>query len=264
MPETETLLIVLQFLALVAPALAILMRLIAESGKIDTFSFNAIGISFIFIIIASYLILTVIWYDTENVQFQIVLIPIYFALIFWLFGIIFYVSPLSDLIGQEIGHQIGFFQFANSLVQAIVLGLVSSGILAFAGYLIHFFEESLTVGIIASTDGLEFSHIYLIVCIIILFRVGIFLLRVGSFPIADLGDSIRDVFVTTFAFIAGIFTLGLLPLILIKIIFSDFGFLIEISETNPVYNVGWFWNFIIILMLIAIRLEEEKEKGNSS
>lgn len=258
MAEVETLLVVLQFLALVAPALAILWRLITESRGVKSYGSVSIGLCFILLILSAWMILVFIWLEFQNIYFRVSILPIFFALFFWLLGILMFVTPLSVWFSKELGPEPTLFQLGKSMLKGLFLGAIGGILLGFSGYLLFLLEDHLNVGLIAATEGLEFWQLYMILSIIVLFRSGVYLLRRGTFFVDDLGLSIKDTMTITLALIIGIFLLGLLPVIAAKILFTDMGIFVQLSADHPVYNIGWFWNVLLILALLAGHLDNEK------
>jgi len=263
MADQELLFSLLRFVALVTPAMAIFLQLLASTGETDSPVFRAIEFAIFGSVVGAGIILLQLLGQIEDSITQIGTLFIFGSLLFLAAGVGWRVIPFTDNISVSATSPRDAFTIAIKLV-----GLVIVFTIPFVPPLLLFFadinrlNELLNFGFIQTTDILTPKLFFIIVFTVAAARFDLYLADVGYISEYTLNEAFEESVGATIAghlvtllFIAPTFISAYILTFLLD-------YILNIDGSYWFFSVAYLWTNLLIVIIFFIDLWGEKEAEN--
>lgn len=260
MTETELLFPILQFVALVAPAIAILMQLLENAGESDSPAFRFLEVAIVIIVAGAGIILGQLLILIEDSTTQIGVFLIFSSLILLAAGIAWRALPFTDNLELSVNSVGDLIYYTKEIIGRLVA--LSITLLPAVGYYLYFEQFTLNyleMGSVTELNLVDTHILFSVVAFIIGFRFLLYLLNVGYLTNYTISDAIKESLAST---IAGyvVVVIFLAPAFILAHVLINFpSGIVDINRSRTFLTLVYFWMAIVILAVYGIELWAEKE-----
>jgi len=260
MVNVETLFSILRFVALVAPAMAIFMQVLNDSGEEDSAAFRFLEMGLVLVTLGGSIILIQILRMINNVTTQFAIVLIFTSLIALAGGVAWKAIPATDTISVSVNS----VRDIPHIVVEMIVRLVAFSLVFSSPLLVYEFGEGLTrsyfvVGGFKAIGEFGIHFLMVVVFTIMSFRLLIYLISVGYLT----GYSARELLnESTTATIAGHLILILIisvPFILAHLSVALLSRFIDVTVNHPIFSFSYMWIFVSLIAIFSIDLWAEEE-----
>ncbi|WP_143103901.1 hypothetical protein [Halorubrum sodomense] len=257
----------LQFVALVAPAIAILMQVLEEKDGRTSFALSLLEVALLAMIFGSLILLVELLGTIENTLTVGSVLLINGSLLLAAVAVAWNSLNLSEKFSGTTGTSPNF---RTVTVQILEIGLVLSlvitmnilGFFVFAEYL----PWLVNVGPIFSSEIIDPSLYYSIIFVFLTLRVVVYLANVGKIPVSDLQDSVSESLGYAVAFIVLFPALGFGLFAIFQLLIHNPW--ITVARGNDVFILPHLWALFVLVALFAGNMDDEEDEedqdgGNS-
>ena len=260
MPNEDTLLSILSFAALVAPAIAVVMQVLENRGEQGSFQFTLLEVGLVTILSGTLILMIQLINKMENLLTILGSLLIFLSLSFAALAIGWSATSLSKKFAEATGASPDIWMVSK---QAFYLSLVISIPALVYGVILYSFDvlvsEGFNIGPIKNIDTVTPTILLGIVLFLLFIRTMIYLVRVSAIPVSDLNTSMRDSFSISLGLSFGYLALGAAPIYLSRLVFFVPDSIIQISQNNPGFTLPYAWSMLVVLVLFASKLDDEEE-----
>lgn len=259
MASQELLFSLLQFVALVVPALAILMQVLDNRDGVDPEAFRLLEGGLTLMVFGGIIIGGQLLNTISEISIVIGTISIFVAMIFAILAIWWRSLPISF---NQTGSSItGVFNMFKKLMYfMVIISFTSVFYLLPPYYLGGFLDKTLDIGPIRLMEQFSPSMFFTAAFSLLILRVVIYVVNTG----------INEISTDHFGSMVGI-SLGLLlafpvfsapSFILFKLLLLVPSNIADISPSNPIFLIPYLWSFfvLVVLFIVSIADEEDQEK----
>lgn len=260
MVETSTLLSLLQFVALAAPAIAILMQVTQEMKAAD-FVFHLLTSSLILIVFGG-LLITYVIFTTINQPILSAGILLIFGSLVILAGALAFTTLLSAMESRQQASISNLPDFVRSLITQIGPPLLSVASIAFVYGLIiiltgDLLNEYISFGLFTSQSPLSPEMFFVIISALLAIQSLLRLIENNILPSDDFSKVSNKTFVIVFTWILG-YTVFVGPVFLFGVILTEVDiWILPLSSSNILLNICYLWAGLVAVVLFAVDVDLE-------
>jgi len=260
MDDEQFLLSLLQFVALVAPALALLMQVIQNRDASDD-AFKLLEGAFTLIIIGGLLILIRLLQQLEDFVTFIGTLMISGSLIFIAVAIWWRLIPLSLQFSleresiEDIGNLIKK-SFLSGLITMVPIALSFVSYFVFDRYLV----QAVNLGPIRNIELLTPSELAIVILILLTVKIFIEMVDLSLVPYNKFTEAFSETAGISFAYLMLYFILVAPVFLLFSWGFILFGDPLNIRSDSIIFAVPYVWALLMLIACLAISYEPDDEE----
>lgn len=259
MVDEKVLFPILQFVALVAPAMAIFMQVLDPSGEGDSAAFRFLEVGLFLVTLGGSVILIQLLVQIGNTTTQFAIFMIFSSLIALAGGVAWKAIPITDEISVSVST-VG--EFLHLLVQSVLRAV--GFLLAFVPpIVVYLYGQGITsylaVGGFSGVGGISVHILAVVVFLLMSIRISIYLISVGYIN----NYSVKELFIesaeATISGHAVLILLASIPFILSYIIVLILGPIVDLTVGHSIFGLSYTWTGICLMALYSIDLWAEEE-----
>jgi hypothetical protein len=263
MTGSQMLFPLLQFVALVAPAIAILMQVLEEKDGRTSFALSLLEVALLAMIFGSLILLVELLGTIENTLTVGSVLLINGSLLLAAVAVAWNSLNLSEKFSGTTGTSPSFRTVA---VQTVEIGLVLSlvvliniiGLFVFAEYL----PWLVNVGPIYSNEIIDPTLYYSVIFVFLILRVVVYLANVGKIPVTDLQDSVSESSGYALSFVILFPILGFGQLALFQVLLYNPW--VNVARGHDVFILPHLWALFVLVALFAGNMDDEEDDENQN
>lgn len=257
MPDEEILFSILQFVALVAPAMAILMQLLENSDEAESPAFRFLEIGMLTIIFGGSIILVQILLQLENIATQFGVILIFTSLIALAGGIAWRAIPATDDISLSVSSLNDLYHLSKQIVGrlfALIIPLIPA--VAFFVYFEQFSTVYLQAGYLREIEIVDIHATITVVALFISLRFILYLINVGYLTRYSIGAMFYESVISVIAGYSVVIAFLSIPFLIIHVLIN---IPVGINLDNPIFSIAYLWVALILIVIYSIDMLAENE-----
>jgi len=250
----------LQFVALVAPAIAVILQLLEDRGDSDEFAFKLLEGALVAILFGTVLLLLELIQSLDSTVVIIGSSLVFLSLLLTSIAIGWETTSLSDSFAEATGNSPSYLTVSYQLIKLSVVVTPSVIIFGATWYLFDQFLSNLfNLGPIREIEAITPS-IFFLICLATLFiRSLIYFVDTGKIPVKDLNNQVGDALGNVFAIILVFLLMSTIPyLIFFPLTILKLSVL-PISPSSPIFILSYIWVVLVVVILFASNFGEEKD-----
>lgn len=261
MTESDLLFSFLRFVALVAPAIAILMQLLSNNVNQSSFPFRLLEASLISIFMGGLIILYNLSVLIEGIYIQIGSFLIFMSLLFAAAAIGWNATSMSQKFAEVTGTSPGFravlsqlFYILIALIPAFIIFYLSSFIF------IKYIEGIVNIGPIRNMDSITPIVAFIAANLLLAVRVSQLLVEKDSIPVRDLEKSFTNSMAYSGSLVIAFYLVAIFPIIIFRVVLYVPSSYVGFSKESVIFILPYLWAGIVLAAIFAADIDDDNDE----
>lgn len=256
----NTLLELLRFAALVAPAIAGLMQVLESEGVRGSFAFDLLELGLVSILIGGVILIARLVVVLDDNFAVIGSLFIFVSLLSAAAAIGWHSTSLSKKFAEATGSSPSIWTVGKQMVSLVFVLAIPAILISISLYMIdEALKSRLAVGPIRNIDSVTPTIMLGLVLFVTFIRIVVYLLRTGAIPVDDIGDSMVESTTISVVMLVILLVFTLPAFLPFYSLFYIPRSIVIVSKSHIVFLIPYLWTGLFPILLFASEFEQEKE-----